>query len=81
MAEICDLAHLIQVEQLRSQAIAQMQLAPYVEDQDTIPTPESAEREFIDWLYERPAQLDMSAEDLDLRDLLIGGRRGGGNAR
>lgn len=70
MREVCDLSYAIQVEMVERMALAQMALAPHVEDSSQIATPDVAIREFQQWLTSRPPELDRPAEEAELLDLI-----------
>jgi hypothetical protein len=73
---VCDLSYAVQREEVAARALAEMQLAPHVEDPHAILTPDAAVAELDRWLNERPADLDKPAGEMDLMDLLqLGGRR------
>lgn len=56
--------------------MAQIALAPYVQEKGTLPTPESAEADFIEWLHSEPDDASAAPEDVELHELLTGGGRG-----
>lgn len=51
---MCDLAYVIQVEQIERRALAEMTLAPHVEEKAKIATPDVAVAEFDRWLMAPP---------------------------
>ena len=55
---------------LERQALAQMALAPHVEDSSQIAPPDVAIAEFQKWLISRPAELDRPTEDTELFELI-----------
>lgn len=67
---MCDLSYTLQVEMIERLALAQMALAPHVEDASQISTPDVAIQEFQQWLVSRPPELDRPAEDVELLDLI-----------
>ena len=67
---MCDIAETIQIEQAERRALAEMTLAPHVEDSGSIATPEVAAAEFHKWLYEPPPEPGSRGPDAELRDLL-----------
>lgn len=54
---MCDLAYTVQVEQIERRSLAEMQLAPHVEDSSKIATPDVAIAEFDAWLAAPPDDL------------------------
>lgn len=70
MAEICDLAFMIRADQIRQTALAQLALAPHLEEGQELQTPDQAVDEFAAWLESRPAELDQDDNDRELFELL-----------
>jgi hypothetical protein len=70
LAEMCDLAYVIQVEAIERLALAQISLAPHMEGGGNIPTPDAAVAEFDQWLMARPKGLDRPAWETELRELI-----------
>jgi hypothetical protein len=71
---VCDLAYVVQVEQIERRALAEMQLAPHVEDSSKIATPEVAVAEFDAWLMAPPNHLSRPTAESEIMDLFQGVR-------
>jgi hypothetical protein len=68
---VCVFAYVLQAEAIAARALTEMTLAPHVEDQGSIATPDVAVAEFDQWLDERPAELDKPWEEIEFHDLLF----------
>jgi hypothetical protein len=71
---VCDLSYAIQREEIVARALAEMQLAPHVEDSTKIAPPHVAVDEFDQWLNDPPPEVNRSG-DPGLEELIAGGRR------
>lgn len=69
---MCDLAYLIQVEQIERVALAEMTLAPHVKEGTQLSTPEGAVAEFDAWLMAEPESEFGDPADMDLVNLIRG---------
>jgi hypothetical protein len=69
---VCDLAYVIQAERIERTVLAQTALAPYVEKGHTLPTVESARREFDAWLSAPVKRTDDQTEFRELMGLSRG---------
>lgn len=69
---MCDLAYVIQVEQLERVALAELTLAPHVKEGTQLPTPESVVAEFDEWLSKQPEAETGNPADVDLVNLMRG---------
>lgn len=72
---MCDLSYTIQREEAVARALAEMQLAPHVENSNTIAPPDVAVAEFDAWLDEPPPEHTRVGGDMTLEELLAGGGR------
>ena len=71
---MCDLAYVVQVEQIERRALAELQLAPHVEDSSKIAPPAVAVAEFDAWLMAPPEHLDRPEGEQEIMDLIQGVR-------
>lgn len=69
---MCDLAYIVQAEQIERRALAEMALAPHVEDSSKIATPQVALAEFDAAVYEVPQHLTRPDGESEILDLLQG---------
>lgn len=69
---MCDLAYAAQREEIIAVALANVQLAPHVQDRTSITPPDVAVAEFDEWVHGRPEVLDKSPEEIELHELLYG---------
>lgn len=67
---MCDLAFYIRAEQIRRTALAQMQLAPHMEEGQELTTPDQAVDEFAAWVLAAPVDDGRSDDDTELIELL-----------
>jgi hypothetical protein len=78
LAEVCDVAYLIQVEQLERQALALLPSAPFLPEGKTLSSPDEVVAEFREWLMLEPDAAPTAGDpgDRALLELLgVGGRR------
>jgi hypothetical protein len=69
---VCDLAYTMQVEAIEREALAQLALAPHLQEGAQLSTPQQAIAEFDQWLTEEP-QADMTnPADVELAQLIRG---------
>jgi hypothetical protein len=67
---VCDLAFYIRAEQIRRTALAQMQLAPHLEEGAELVSPDQAVDEFAAWLLAEPENVVVDDEESELFELL-----------
>lgn len=74
MAEVCDAAYVLQVEQIERRALAMLVNAPYAEE--PLPTVEDLVEQFHEHLYAEPVRRAGGGTDLDdlVALLTVGGR-------
>jgi hypothetical protein len=69
---VCDLAYMIQVEQIERGALAELVLAPHLKEGAQLTTPEQAVAEFDAWLTDQPDNDMTNPADLELTQLIRG---------